>query len=480
MRSHIFRVIGVLLIAVSLSTSFQNCGRAGMDGTIDGESVNLSSSIDLKAIFGTDAAKVEAIPFAFDAGFDQITYNSCANPDLAKNNMFFTLRAGAYSNGGVKIAQNFWDYINYYETTTDGAKRFRFAPVNGASELSDNQIKRYLSYSPANYGAQLQAAFRPLGTTQNMVAGVFTASGSPTENRDYFNLGMELTDDRMMDPLVRNKKYFGYFPLVPEENKRLLEMSYAMNGNDVAEGAFRSALMGFNSDIGTAINLMLTYSSGIEKASTTQARTNLPLSDKNAAVLGRRYIFNFSQAYDSTMGAPGAGQPQQVMSRIDEVNLVDNAIDSKWQWDCSRVYRVIRKKDLDANIKLCPSEPIDAAVIPSKVQELEIARRHLPAGFWNVNVTERCIVPKAEYGSCYPSEQIAREVISGSQVTYPTEDFGVEYDPTKPCFNESTAAQASVSSNLKFYYPGQTVPQGTVVPKRCASYITICVRKQAK
>src|SRR3990167_6782008 len=93
-RSKLVKSLSAVIAAGLLISAFQNCGKAGFDDAID------DSSIDM-------ASKDETSPFAYNATFDQITYNSCFGAGLSTNAAYFTIKAGAYDGGGVNLTQNF-------------------------------------------------------------------------------------------------------------------------------------------------------------------------------------------------------------------------------------------------------------------------------------------------------------------------------------------------------------------------------------
>ncbi len=94
--------------------SFQNCGKAGFDSNLDSELDAGLSDAELSAKYGSStAAKVKDIPFAPEATFDTITYNSCADDHLGSNPAFTSLKAGAYKTGGIKLKNGILHLCRY-------------------------------------------------------------------------------------------------------------------------------------------------------------------------------------------------------------------------------------------------------------------------------------------------------------------------------------------------------------------------------
>ncbi len=133
LSNRIWKPVYALFASVLLVVTFQNCGKAGFDSSLDNSLTSASNSTSnaQTAQFGRDADKVAAQPFAFDIAPDQITYNSCTGSGLSGNPAFFTFKIGAYSaGGGVSLKPNFLNYL-----TTN------FQPIFPATPLSDSQIR---------------------------------------------------------------------------------------------------------------------------------------------------------------------------------------------------------------------------------------------------------------------------------------------------------------------------------------------------
>lgn len=393
---------------------FQNCGKAGFDADLDESSYNGSSDAALTAKYGSaTAAKVAGIPFAFDASFDQIAYNSCADENIRNNSAFFSIKAGAYSTGGIKLSNEFYEYVDQ-----------RFSPIYPEPAITNNQYKEFLADSPANNGAIPAMAIR----VKNSLDSVFSSSNRVTTGVDVLPMVSTLTDGRVMESLVGKGNTATYFPF--SEEFRVMEATLTLNSNEAAAEQFRSTL--------TDSGGVLTLGYMDTKMENYQIRSPSNESPLRTAY-GKGYQFSFSQ-YPVSGGR--ANNPHNVIASLTEYDLSSPATTGR-QWNCNNRMVVVRAQDAAR----CPAHnyaDLKNATIRSK---LEMVRRQLRADQWDVNVSLGCAVPKGNV-SCYKEE-----VLNGNPV-------GVEYDLTKECFRSTNAVYT-------------TTPKPTA---RCAQFITICTR----
>lgn len=383
-----WRAAGGILASFVLIVSFQNCGKAGFDSELDSNlDVGLSDA-ELTAKYGSSTgAKVASIPFAFEAGFDTITYNSCADSHLRNNNAFFSIKAGAYTSGGIKIADRFFDYADT-----------NFKPVYPETSLTANQYKEYLADSPVNAGAVANMAIR----VKNSLHDVFTATNKLTLWSDVVPMVAPLTDPLVMDSFVQKGVTANYFPFSPES--RVLEATMSFNSNESLANEYRNVFM-------TSGVLALSYM--VNNGELYQVRapsSTLPVK----SAYGRGYSLVFGQAGGAT------NNPNNQLAGVTEYNL-ENPTQVLKSWNCSRKYKVIRAQDATS---LCPAQSYsDIAGNAARRAELAVMRRHLRADQWDVNVDLRCVVPKTGV-SCYKEESI-----NGAAV--------VEYNLANECFREN-------------------------------------------
>ncbi|MBX2988227.1 MAG: hypothetical protein KF802_10045 [Bdellovibrionaceae bacterium] len=398
----ILQRVSLLAAAGSAAVIFQNCGKAGFDA-------------DPLPLTLTSLDESGDTPFAFDAAFDQITYNSCSAVRAGGMTDFFTLKAGAHGSGGVSITAQFRDYL----------KSGKDLPLHApGQEPSAEQIKNFLAVSGRNVEAQPQMALRAIADVQKIVP----ASGSPVQSL----LLSDLTDDRWMDPLVRFKEPTLHFDLAPSM-RRSLEGKFTFNQSETQAEEFRG-LFADNA-------LMLTFRERSDLGDQYAARA--PDAASRSVAYGRSYALSFAR--------PGQNPHSNLLSRIEEFDLRQpSAVLKTWNCADNRRYVVMHvppNLSVEAQAaerqRLCPADPFGYMSDPNYAREMKIVRQHLKAEDWWVSVANRCAIP-LKGGSCYPLEP-------------DTTEPQIEYDPGQPC------------------YPG--VGGGANLPiKRCAQYVSVCTR----
>lgn len=409
-----WRIASGLVASFTLVVSFQNCGKAGFDAQLDSSVDPSSRDAALVAKYGeSTGAKVQGIPFAFDATFDTITYNSCADQHLGSNPAFFTLKAGAYSTGGIKINTSFYDYADQ-----------NFKPIYPETSLTVNQYKEFLADSPANSGAVPVMAVR----VKNSLADVYTATtgGTVTLNKDVVPLVGSLTDSLVMDAYAVKGVTANYFPFSPEQ--RILDGKINFNSNESIADEFRNLLM-------SSGTLTLAYM--INDAEVNKVRSPSSVTPVKSAY-GKAYSLTFAPF--PKVGA-AVDNPNHVLAQVIESDLSDPGAGAK-TWSCNHVYPIVRAQDAGIS---CPTQSYsEIKNNPAYRAELDIMRRHLRADQWDINVARGCVVPKGS-ASCYVEETVNKSPV-------------VEYDLTKQCFRTNG------------YYPG------TIPDSRCLHFITVCTR----
>lgn len=409
-----WRAVSGIVASLILVLSFQNCGKAGFDAELDSSIDTSVSDAELVAKYGsTLAGRVSNIPFAIDARFDQITYNSCAESQLSGNSAFFSLKAGAYrpAVGGVKLRQTFIDYVNS-----------NFYPVYPETTISQNQYKQYLADSPANNNAVPVAAIR----VKSNLDTVYSSTTSVVLNTDVIPMIGYLTDSGVMDSYVAgNAPSATYFPF--SSSFKVMEAKMNFNTSEGIAVSYRNILMNTG-----ALTL------GYMVDSTTPYKLRAPASTSPQTVgYGRGYAFTFSRP----AGAGAQNIPANQLAALREYDL-ETPSSTVANWDCSRIYKIIRSQDAAT---YCPQHSITDLTNETIRAEMEIVRRQYPADQWDFNVTYRCAVPKGST-SCYKEE------------TYQGAAVGVNYSVATDCFQ-----------------PYGTYTGTTPLP-RCANYISICMK----
>jgi hypothetical protein len=409
-----WRAVSGIVASLILVLSFQNCGKAGFDAELDSSIDSSLSDAELVAKYGsTQAGRIAGIPFSFDARFDQITYNSCAETQLTGNDAFFSLKAGAYrpAVGGVKLRQTFIDYINS-----------NFYPIYPETTISQNQYKQYLADSPKNANSVPVMAVR----VKSSLNDVYSTTNAVVLNTDVIPMVGYLTEPGVMDSYVAgNAPSATFFPFSAQF--KVLEAKMNFNSSEGLARNYRNILMNSGA-------LTLAYM----EDSTTPFKPRSPASSTTlTTAYGRGYAFTFSQP----TGATVANIPSNNIYAIREYDLENPSV-AVANWDCSRKYKIIRSQDAAS---LCPAHTISDLTNESIRAEMEIVRRQYPADQWDFNVNYRCAVPKGSV-SCYKEESF-----QGTPV-------GVNYGLTTDCFQ-----------------PYGTYTGSTPLP-RCAQFISICLK----
>lgn len=436
MRRRFIRYASTIAAAAILGLGFQNCGKAGFDGLDQGLTISTSQS--------------DSFPFAFEATFDQIAYNSCFGAGTAGRPGFYTLMGGAYTTaGGVKIRPEFFNYVR-----TSGVVQ----PIYPATTIDNTQMKMVLASSGTSVDAIPTMALRSLSAPQQVRT---PGAQEPTVGLDYVPMLGDLTDDRWMDPLVKNEGVFtNFFNLAPSGGRNL-EAKITYNKDEgVAEG--------LRMDLGSYSRLALTFKPRSDQAPDSGARP-VDVSNMNK-VYGKSYKLNFQTViapytwnFSALSGSyvPYGLTPSNILTEVEETDLSDTS-KPMVRWNCPQQlrYLVVRTTDHPSatNGDFCPRDPFSYMVsgIPSKGisvaqyrAEYEIMRRSLKEEYWDISVEFRCAVPKPNAGECYPAEQGAAA------------GFGIQYDQQQPCYSS---------------LPG--LPYTNPIPtKRCAQYVSVCLRQ---
>lgn len=423
----ILRAMGAVTASSIILISFQNCGKAGFDSSLDAKLSSEAVGAALATKYGSEVgAKVAAIPFAFDGGFDQIAYNSCADASQIGSPGFFSIKAGAYENMGLKINSDFFNYV----TEANG-----FKPNYPETTISHSRLIGYLADSPANKGVFPNAAIRQ--SAKPFIA--YGPNGSPTLGVDAIKLVSDLTSPLVADTIIDpSSAYTHYFPFSPEV--RTVEATFNYNKDLSTEASFRHLLVGD----GTLTFSYLQSSTAVDPI----------LSPGVGKAYGKGYHFQFIS------GVGNIRAQANVLINIQEVNLQNP---TGVQWSCNRIYKVYRVDDVIANPGLCPALTDNDMANPNTRRELEIARRQLRGDQWDINPNYRCVVPKNGI-SCYNETPITRPATGVIAIQ------GVEYDSARPCFSDLLDAQDP--QNVKATPVNLTDPPG----KRCANFISICTR----
>ena len=375
----------VTLCAILVTISFQNCGKAGFDAN-SGTAADLSLS-DL-------STKNAGAPFAFDSTFDQISYMSCIGGDANKD-AFYSVRAGGYENGGLKLTDAFLSYA-----------KSKIPAIYPATAPSVAQLKQYLSETAANVGAAPQVAVR----SRTDLRSLYTASGSAgTYGIDYLNVVMDPTDDRIMDPLFYNSGFTNYFSFAPLESRNF-QTKINYNTNEAATSQLRKALR-------AQAYLALTYASALSSSDPRGLQSTF------SRALGRGYLLDFRQPGT----APYKYSTEAVMFSVKEIDLNTSAPAANWSCALADQIKIVRVADR----AICPMDAASRLSDPTYRLRMQRVRRHLKAEYWDVSIDRACAVPKV--GECYSTDAA---------------QSGVEYNPISACYDGVNAADGVYGATL--------------------------------
>jgi hypothetical protein len=412
------KVAGVVAASLALVVSFQNCGKAGFDSSLDDVADYSSLDAALVSKYGSQmAGKISAIPFAFDGGFDQISYNSCAESGtLASSSAYHSIRAGAYQTAGITIPASFYSYVDA-----------NFTPIYPANEVSKAQYAEYLGDSPTNINVMPTMAIRD----RSNLTSVYSATGTLALNTDVIPMADVLSSTYIMDTLLSNRgASVRYFPF--STNSRTVEASLKFNSDQSISQSLRDILQ-------VQGQMTMTYLNDSTNIGTVVSGS----TTNKALAYGRGYRFSFGQP----AGVSNGFAPLNVLQTLQEVDLSTGNVVANW--NCNRIYKVYLNRDIASCAPHTEAQITASAALRA---EIDIVRRQFRADQWDVNVTQGCLVPKATVPSCY-TENLVNGVAQG-----------VEYTAGASCYNPLIgSAPAS--------YPSSIIPT-----KRCANYATICTK----
>lgn len=436
-------VFGILL-GVCLLVTFQNCTQPADLGNVDQNSV-MSQNLD----------------FAYDTAIDQIAYMSCPQVVNAQkvpvdSDLYFTFRAGAYHNGGIKLTDAFYNTVQ--------------------KKLPD-YMASILSGSPANNNTVLQLAVRQVGSLNQIVqtASSGTTSGNPTQNVEFANLLAQLGGIEISTALVNNgmSATSTNLTLTEKRTKTLRDgtgRGAHLEGNlnfglaESMQESLRSQYLGTGAALLALTYLEPTQSGGaapgggtsIPDTNVRNPGTAFPATNPNTPGLayGTGFQLTFSQPVAGAVGLMNANNqmvlpyPSNVLTMVTEKNLLTGG-QTGAQWVCptSLQFKIIRPGDEGDAISKCnhvqdPPKPWS--------REWTVLRNALRTEDWYVDPTNRCILPKRSSGfSCY-----------GDMTTM----TNVQYDLTKSCDPNS-----DTTSN-------PTNGAANAIGKICAAWVSVCYR----
>lgn len=387
----VFRIVSLLTILVCALLSFQNCSQSFNEE-------GLSSNAKL-------AKKMD---FAYDTTIDQIAYMSCpALKDNADPDAFFSIRAGAYRTGGIKLKDEFFETY---------------------SKKLPERLIDLLHDSPANSNTVLQLAVRQVGALNNVVKN----AGQPKAGIDYANLFAALGTYETNTHLVKTG-------LDTESGLITGVRTKYMRANGFIRGARMEGSLNFGSSESIASSLRdgflntgkamlaLTYVHASANGSETDVRTPGLVFDDQAVEYDKAYGRGYRLSFFKPPGArgwpkhnangtpiPGTEEvpyPTNILHTVTETNLLnpgDRTDIGNWVCPANLRFRIVRNgTDLaDANCKRAP-DPELSKVSADEAFRIRIARNSLRVEDWYIDFNSRgpndggCIIPKKDLGGCY-------------------------------------------------------------------------------
>lgn len=527
--------VGLIFSAISLLFVFQNCGKAGSDGSDDAASL-LATSPEMK--------KYKAAPFPFDVNLNQVAYMTC--PAVAKNTVagtedldspFFTVRGGAFDNRPLAVR-----YPNLFPGVagmTDEEKAQRLKAGIGLR-------KEYVDYIRTQFATRLAARPDPVEDLKNLLKkGVQNSSfnarlGSGFIFRQRSANGFAFDGDfidtkPILEPLSSSLVLDDMLVADVPATGGTQKLSYLDYAEDIANRSFVTSLSLAKSEVHrervrSAVGFDSQFTIGFTPDDEDMQVFDFmsPEDDNNRSLFGKSYRFTLSSTWPGRVDYDGATAVQTIRKDTDfvaqttgvtEISTqglegtrrfeVDNTELEQQQWECFSLLIVRevdrRNKDgviLDPDVDLslwtknaqgaaikknkyfdyqaaanmaivpgvktaCPAQEIGNGTKAGTLNytgdgglarmRLELARRFLPAEFWDINTNPEymCAVP--------------RKTVQGFGQCYSSGDFnGSQYVMYVPGVVQEAGKRVECGINT---FTGE-------VQKECPSYVNICYRKR--
>lgn len=357
-----WRLFVTLFAALALvPTLYQNCSEAPLE------------SQDLSSVAAT-------APFAYDEKIDQIAYMSCSELDVGDTNtMYFTFKAGAYYSGsGLRLNDSF---------------------IYAARNLVTSDKIAALAQSPANGNVYLSMGVRSLGNLQSLNSII-----GRNEHTASFLGALSATP--IATPLVSNitnnggKNYVRTFSATTPELSDIIKL--AGNGTVVQNEQVAETIRTLLNNQTDA--LTLTYNK-------TNADVSIalgPTQNSAASVYGKGFKMNFikgtgrvSAFTDNYVGTINQA-PVRIMTNVKEFSLLDPNL-SEVNWNCNTNWRfiIVKNPAADLGTKIVCDKVNQAPTNAAQTETLTTLRKMLPATDWDIDLTNKCLIPKKTGFKCY-------------------------------------------------------------------------------
>jgi len=339
--------------------------------------------------------------FAYDATLDQIAYMSCpALKDNADPDAYFSIRAGAYRTGGLKLKDEFFQTY---------------------SKKLPERLIELLHDSPANSNTVMQLAIRQVGSLNTVIKN----PGNPRPGIDYANLLAILGNYETNTHLVKT----GLDPVtgaITGVRTKYMRASGYLRGarmegnlNFGSSESIASSLRDGYLNTGKAV-LALTYAHASASGSNTDVRTPGLIFDDQPlrydTAYGKGYRLSFTKP-DGAKGFPEYGPngqpkpntevipyPTNILYDVKEYDLLNpGVVTGSWVCPTNLRFRIVRNgTDLtDANCKRAPDPELSKVTNPNEALRIKIARNSLRVEDWYIDFENGCVIPKKDLGGCY-------------------------------------------------------------------------------
>lgn len=440
-------VFAFVAISAVVLLSFQNCGKAGFDSS--DENVTLTSL----ASSGSDS-KLASAPFPYDASLNHIAYMSCPmagkqgrKDPVDLNNPFFNVRAGAYDNSSYATVFGATGY-----SAPESSHRLRHG-IGLNQKFYDYVKTTFKRAEPDFLKSKLMA--------HPKIAGLNPVLALMNEERshDAGGLGFDYSLGKGVTPLlsrISDETMANYVVNLPLSTGYGTVKQNFFSAYDPSQRAMVGSLSWGQSEIDrdnflTQLNSNLILTLGYMDTTTYLDLRGMasPDSDNVKTVYGKGYRMMFQ-----TQSVDGYRALKSTMLRdVEEFNMETkpmtsiSAVESSG-WECFSL-RIVRRVDTlhpctglplqksdCSNTTICPTYACTAAGLPTgtvingvkavcprqtiaslnsttggiqkNMLRLQMARRALPAEFWDINTDPNylCAVPSdsaMSLGGCYYS-----------------------------------------------------------------------------
>lgn len=319
---------------------------------------------------------------------DQIAYMSCAEQANVANepNMYFTFRAGAYSDdAGLGLTDFFKNETRRYK---------EYEKVNK------------LASDPLSANTRVQFSLRKQNNLSQMF--VNSSSGDGVEGTDYDYVFGTIGSDAMSAALLTmptDQNYLNYWAAggIHPDARFVGKMEY-----NASESLAQQVRTFMETDgimtVGFADELEPTILR--DPSMIIDPDTGEPVSTSSNTAYGSGFKISFKQPNPinwGTAGVPHFNMPKRVLASVTEYNL-ESPNHAKGSWSCPMglQLRIADPGDVPPDD---PGNAADCTRIPDPsppTAESILIRRSLPESDWWINIPKRCVIPKKyTAGSCY-------------------------------------------------------------------------------